>query len=502
MNLLDPNCVQKLIQEAFSPEEDKYRRLIDAQWKILRGDLISFVTSSLKSTYPKTYESFEVTDVNLAKKINHKRSKAYKKAPVRALDDETQTELYQELMTDIKALKVLRTHDAYYNYFKYSCIWFNYYDDANGKQKIILRALRPNQFKRVVNERGETTCFLVFFGETESSAVRTTGDGINQVFQDASEDNKNNMIGLWTKDQHILVNVKKIGNNCQVEYKAIEGNESNVNVLGMIPAMFSQEGDEQDRPALNNLANQTVRLNTMLSTIITGMNAQAFGQLVIKYPQNQPMPDVLQQGMLTFLKLPQAGADEPETTADYISPSPDLANALNVFYAYVSAVLDEHQITVSSIKGDIQNFASGLDRMLAQADTNEVVEDNQEVYADLEKELYQLIKKFKESKSEFMFKSDSLMIKYIKPNPMMSEKEILENAKVKLDMGIIEPYEILQALDPNIEDEDAMDRVEEIKAKGKEVIDSIKEGLSANKQIGSDLQSTDRGDSAGVFEAV
>jgi len=477
INLLDKNCVQKLVIEAFSPEEDKYRRSIDAQWKVLRGNLISFVEGALKKTYPKTYESFEITDVNLAKKINHKRSQAYKKQPIRLLDDETQTELYQELMTDINSLKVLRTHDAYYNYFKYSCIWFNYYDDEEGKQKIILRALRPNQFKRVVNDRGETTCFLVFFGETDASAVRITGDGQKQIFQDASEDNKNNMIGLWTKDQHVLVNVKRLNGNCDITYQPIEGNESNINVLGMIPAMFSQEGDEQDRPALNNLANQTVRLNTMLSTIITGMNAQAFGQLVIKYPENQPMPDVLQQGMLTFLKLPQAGGEDPETTADYISPSPDLANALNVFYSYVSAVLDEHQISVTAIKGDAQKFASGLDRMLAQADTNEVVEANQEVYAELEKQLYKLIKKFKESKSEFMFKSEALMIKYIKPNPMMSEKEILENAKVKLDMGIIEPYEILQALDPNVEDDDAISRVEEIKAKGKNVVDELKSNM-------------------------
>ena len=56
------------------------------------------------------------------------------------------------------------------------------------------------------------------------------------------------------------------------------------------------------------------------------------------------------------------------------------------------------------------------------------------------------------------------MVKYIKPNPMMSEKEILENAQIKLEMGIIEPYEVLQALDPNLEDEDAMARIEEIKS--------------------------------------
>jgi hypothetical protein len=488
INLLDKNCVQKLLIEAFSPQEEQYRRAIDAQWKVLRGNLNYFVDKELERIYPKTHENFTTTDINIAKKINHKRTQAYKKQPIRLLDSEDETVSYQEIMSDIKSLKVLRTHDAYYNFFKYSCIWFNYYTDESGVQKIILRALRPNQFKRVVNDRGETICFLIFFGETESSAVRIEGDGIPQIFQDAPEDNKNRQVGIWTKDQHVLVNVKKLNKDCDFVYEPINGNEGNVNPLGMIPAMFSQEGDEHDRPALNNLANQAIVMNTMLSTIVTGMNSQTFGQLVVKYPDGQVMPDVVQQGIFTFLKLPQAGADMPETTADYISPSPDMANALNVFYSYVSAVLDEHQITVTSIKGDVQNFASGLDRMLAQADTNEVVEGNQEVYADAEKELYLLIKKFKELKGDFLFKSKGLMIKYIKPNPMMSEKEILENAKIKLDMGIIEPYEVIQALDPNVEDDDASERYEEINAKNKETMKGL---FGANKQIGSDLQSSD-----------
>jgi hypothetical protein len=502
INLLDRNVVQKLLQEAFSPEEDRYRRSIDSQWKILRGNLNHFVSADLQRIYPKTYASFTATDINLAKKITHKRSQAYKKNPIRVLDKEVETNTYQDLMEEIDALKVLRTHDAYYNFFKYSCVWFNYYETAEKKQKIILRALRPNQFKRRVNHRGETEVFLVFFGETESSAVRIEGDGKRDAFQGAPEDRKSTLVGMWSKDHHVLVNVKLNRDQLDFDYEPIEGNQTNVNPLGMIPAMFSQEGDEQDRPALNNLANQTVALNTMLSTIITGMNAQAFGQLVIKYPESQKMPDIVQQGMMTFLKLPQIDKDSPATEADYITPTPDLANALNVFYSYVSAILDEHQITVSSIKGDVQKFTSGLDRMLAQADTNEVIEANQEIYSQVEKDLYLLVKKFSEQKSQYSFKSASLMVKYYKPNPMMSEKEILENSKVKLDLGIIEAHEILQALDPNVSDKDAIKRIAEIKAKGKDVVESLKEKLesetdkemefiSANKQVGSDVQSSD-----------
>jgi hypothetical protein len=474
MNLLDQNFVSQVLQEAFSASETDYRRVIDAQWRVLRGDLYPFVRGDLEKTYPKTFESFTVSDINLSKKVTHKRAQAYKKSPIRLLDDETQTNNYQDLLSSINAQAVFRTFDTYYNFFKYAAVWFNYYDDANGKQKITLRALRPNQFRRVVNERGETILFLVFFGETESSAVNVRGDGQKSMFQDEPEDNKNRTVGIWTKDQHILVKVKVRMGKVEFANVEMENNPTGVNPLGMIPAVFAQEGDEFDRPSFNSLANQTVTMNTMLSTIITGMNAQAFGQLVIKYPENQKMPDVLQQGMLTFLKLPQAGEGESATEADYISPSPDLANALNVFYSYVSAVLDEHQITVTAIKGDAQTFASGLDRLIAQADTNEVVEGNQELYSLVEKNLYLLVKAFHDLKSQFLFPSESLMIKYHKPSPMMSEKEILDNAKTKLEMGIIEPYEVLQALDPNISDEDAMERTEEIKRKSVDVISSLR----------------------------
>jgi hypothetical protein len=469
-NILDKDYLQSLLQEAFSPETEEYRRNIDAQWKVLRGNLMNFVEGELQRIYPKTHGCFTKTDINLAKKITHKRAQAYKKTPIRLLGNDNETKFYQDLMTDVDAQRVFRTHDTYYNYFKYSCIWLNYFME-NGDQKLIMRALRPNQFMRVVDSKGRTQVFLVFMGETDSSAVKTEGDGRSDRFQGPSEDRKCRNVAIWSEKNHVFVKVET-GKDCNFEYIPMEGNELSLNTFGAIPAIFSQEGDQQDRPALNNLASQTVTANVMLSTILSGMSAQSFGQLVVKYPEGQTMPDVISQGMFTFLKLPQAGEGQPETTADYISPKPDLSSSLEVFRGYIAAMLDEHQINAGVVAGNVEKFTSGLDRLLSQADTNEVIESNQEEFAKCEKSLFELIKTFYELKSSYKITSKQLMIKYIKPTPSMGEKEILDNAKLKMDLGIIERYEILQALDPNLEDEQAEERIDEIdenkaeKAKG------------------------------------
>jgi hypothetical protein len=357
----------------------------------------------------------------------------------------------------------------------------NYYMEDDGSQEIILRALRPNQFQRVVDSKGETKVFMVFMGETNSSAVVIEGDGQRDEFQGPSEDRKCSTIALWSEKNHVVVNVYGTGKECRFDVMPLVDNPQSINVLGEIPAVFTQEGDVQDRPALNNLASQTVTANVMMSTILSGMSAQSFGQLVVKYPEGQTMPDVLQQGMFTFLKLPQAGEGQPETTADYISPKPDLSSSLEVFRGYIAAMLDEHQINAGVIAGNVEKFTSGLDRLLSQSDTNEVIEGNQEAYAKCEKGIYELIKAFYAAKSEFNFTSESLMVKYIKPSPSMSEKEILENEKVKLDMGIIQKHEVLIALDPNTDEQDAIDRIAEIDSNKKDNMSQFSDALNGRK---------------------
>ena len=275
----------------------------------------------------------------------------------------------------------------------------------------------------------------------------------------------NKSVAMWTDTQHVMVNLERTKQGVRFIRQEIDGNEERVNELGVIPAMFDQDGSEMERPALNPLSEQTITLNYIMSIIITGMAAQSFGQLVVSHPDHQTIPDTLQQGLFTFIKLPQVGEGAAPTTADYISPSPDLGSMMETYKLYALSILDEHGVKGGdAIKGGAQEFSSGIDRLLSQMDTTEVIEMNQQSYAEKEQELFELFKAFYGLTGKASFTTEEINVQYKKPRPMQSDMELLDIIQKKLDAGLIEEWEKFIILDPNMSPEQARKKLEDINA--------------------------------------
>ena len=66
-----------IAQEVYGDEQSRYLKEIDAQWRVIRGDLDAFVRTAIKERHEKTYKSFEVSQLNFARKITKKRAQAY-----------------------------------------------------------------------------------------------------------------------------------------------------------------------------------------------------------------------------------------------------------------------------------------------------------------------------------------------------------------------------------------------------------------------------------------
>lgn len=494
-DLTNDSDVNLIVSEVYSSENDEYRREIDKQWRILRGDLKYFVEQHLKSIFPKTHRSFTPSDINLAKKITDKRATAYKEEPTRELETDSDTSFYDEVLFDAGSKWIWRDFDTYKNYFKYAAMWFSFFE-KEGRQVVKLRALRPNQFSRIVNDKDETEVFIVHLGNGGMDAThQVRGDGQQSNIQDQPEDNTSRKLAIWTKTHHVVINVEHTTGSKKIKREPIEGNEEMVNELGMIPAIFDQEGSTQELPALNALADQTINANFILSTIITGMASQAFGQLVVTHAEGVTVPDNLQQGLFTFLKLEQP-LDGPATSADYISPSPDLSNMMQVYRNYVGDVLEEHGVTGGEAVDGSQKFTSGLDRLLSEMDTTEIIEMNQESYVQRENELYHLFKQFYALTGQYNFRSQSLTVIFKRPAPMMGEKELLEIIKMNLELGIIEKWEALTMKNPNLSREEAIDKLELIDAAKQK----RKEAFNADIKERSDQESESERSNSRVSE--
>jgi len=172
-------------------------------------------------------------------------------------------------------------------------------------------------------------------------------------------------------------------------------------------------------------------------------------------------------GMHTAISLPQSNKpDAKPTKASYISASPDLAGQLDVLKFDVTNILDEHGIKAKgAIEGGVESFSSGLDRLFSEADTQDIIETNQNLYAgNTEQDVYEILKSYEDAMNKGTFSSESLTIYFEKPKVMISDKETLDNIKLREELGLLLPHEKHQIINPNLSEEEAKKRVLEIEA--------------------------------------
>lgn len=466
MNLEDSGLVRRLISDIeTSQNRDRREREIKA-CEVYSGDLKQHVEDRIKQLYPKTFNSFSISDLNLSRKICDKLSNAYKQSPVRELESDQESELYSDLMREIDSAHAWQTFDLYYNLHRYACMWFNYVE-VDGEQKIILRPLAPFQFSRVVDKVGDTQVFIVNFPTNELYYTDDT-DGRNALIQDSAQDSDYKRYALWSKDQHVVVryyqNEDLPEGASRLVYENIEGNEANENKLGVIPAVFAQQGDNYALPITNPITEQVIEFNQQYSSMLTSANVQSFGHLVLSHPEDQQMPDEIYNSLFTYSRLPQVGDGAPETTLDYLNPSPNLDSQLAVLNDYGHQIITEHLGDGAQKLNASSTFASGLDRMIAQADITNKIESNQEIYSKAENDLYLVIRAYYEAMNDFRYRSDELSVKYNKAKPVQSEQEILANIEKKMQLGLIEKYEALIMLNPNMSEAAAKEKIEAVKA--------------------------------------
>ena len=255
MDLLNEGYVRRLIQDVESSQNKDRREAEIKAFEVYSGNLKEHVEDRIKTLYPKTYGSFSISDLNMSKKICDKMSKAYKKAPQRELSSDAENEAYGDLMRDANSTAAWQCFDVYYNLNRYACMWFSYIKDANGEDKIVFRPLAPFQFSRVVDSVGSTEVFIVNFPNSEYYSTTDT-DGRKAIIQDSQQDTSCKRYAMWNKEQHVVVRVYETDgeeSTCRITYESIDGNEDNVNPLGVIPAVFCQQGDNAALPIINPL---------------------------------------------------------------------------------------------------------------------------------------------------------------------------------------------------------------------------------------------------------
>lgn len=495
--MLVENQIERILGEIELPENISRKKDAYSSYQVYEGNLRYFVSERLKEMYPKTHEMFQVSDYSALKKIVDKKSKAYKEAPVRKLETDEETKLYQDLVKKFSLNEAMKGIDYLFNQHKYSllAVFFERSPDVFGKMQEIFKfiPLAPYEFDVILSEMGELEAVVLSYPDEEVVSGPET-DGVNTIIAGATQDKgrEKKLYAVWTAKNHWLYHGTKNSDGKWQFYPAPnEKNPNNINPYGVLPFVYLPIDFSSDYPIASPLAYQTIELNAEMSTYYTSGSMQ-IGTLVLKYPSSQAIESVA-NGLFTGMKLPQSeNPDAPPTEADYIAPSPNMSGHREAILTHMSAILDEQGINSNQLIKPDENFASGFDRLLASADVQDIIEDNQGFYKKVEEKVYQIVAMiYKNFIKRDIFKSETVQIVYRKPKVLISDTEKLNNLKQMDELGLLLPWEKFMIFDPNLSEDEAKAKWEEFQKIKQEAVDSMMPEDSIEDETSSEDETED-----------
>lgn len=483
IDLSQRGTIYQLINEVETSQNVERKRQAFIAFECQEGRQKDHVIDRLKYLYPQTYNNFRVGNVKIVKKVIRKKAKAYKTTPIRTLATETETEALNNIYEEFKFGRAFKEADKIYNLHKYVCLWLSYTNPDEDSEELsgeyTLQALAPYEYDLVRDDKGRPTCFILSYSGTEvTKGMNGIEETITEDQRDSSAETKK--YKLWTKDHYVevITRGKVDGRPYIYDMKVIN------NPINKLPIAFLSQDTAIDYPIPTDLADKAIDWNVELSDLKTASATQGHGQLIISHPETVQLRQ-LHMGMHTAINLPQSRkeTDKP-TTAEYISASPDLMGQLSVLKFSLTQILDDEGIVAkSAIEGGIDDVKSGFDRILKEADVQDVVEDNQDLYADcLEQDTYKVLKAYEDALNSNVFNSDTLNVTFVKPKVMISDSETLDNIKKREDLGLLLAHEKHIIINPNLDDAEAREREEAIQAEKEEKAKKLNELFNNQEQ--------------------
>lgn len=451
---------------------------------IYNGKIRPYVTKYLNSRFNASTvkEMPIVASVNVTRKLVDQKASLYKQCPDRdfngaseSLDEEIES-IYGVMQVDSKLLESNRMFELQSHQSHVMVIPKN--------RKLHMRVLKNHQLNVVVSEEDPEAAVIYLissFDKSLSNLMTQNSDYQNEKIGD-SDDYKamTDRYIVWSENLHLVVD----GNGSIISETTENPIAPVVPIVEVAPDSKDFEywiqGIGEDVGAAfcggGELSNFTVEYNAALSSLGQICNMQGFAQAYLKAPENL-QPTTITIGPNHILRLitdPTNGKDDTEF--GYANPNSDLAGVQSYTQSLLSQFLSSQGLDPKTITGStdsVQNFSSGVERLLAMVSQFEASKETMAVYQNAEIKLFNVIKSWCNASlkldildPEFQVsipESCTVSIEYKRPEMVESEKEKLDIIQQKIDMGI---YSLVDAIaeTENKSTVEARDRLKEIES--------------------------------------
>jgi len=477
LDITDVKDLTKILKGVESTDNKARKRHAWIAHNCLYENQKAYVKKEVQKIYPSTYSKFRIADILLTKKVVMKKAKAYRKDPKRDTGNSKENKELERIYDESNFNETMKELDRIVQLHKYGCIWTKHINpEEEGEDgKYHFQALSPFEFDLVRDEvTGEPLIFILSYPGRETTNGTRFSDGIEEVTSESQADTSAEVIhySIWSKENFVKVRrtvISQGDSSAEVKVEIIVDpeNKENENEIGRLPIVYVQKSSSVDYPLPSNLADQTINWNVAFSDYKTASAAQGHGVLLYYYPDGmKDKKKIIHTGMHTAIDCPQGKKKEdPGTDAKYINANPNLSDQLDGLKFEAVNILDDHGIKGGEAlnKSTSAEFTSALDRIVSNADVEEIVVDHQTCYMKAEQEQFSVIRAHEDAKENRVFREESVLsIVYPKPTVMISDSETLDNIEKRQRLFIDFPWQRHQIMDPNLTDKQAQKRHKEI----------------------------------------
>lgn len=445
---LTKEYLQEKIDWITSPKQEEVREDAYFRYQVQEGYLKDIVFKRIE----KEFKSFEtqhelknrIININVFKKFLKKLAMVYKQSPIRKSFDDSPDD--NELLNIyIKEMRLNQRGKEANKFFK-------------NFKKVLIEMAVSDEGKPVLKNLPRHT-YEVF---SDSKVTPYKPSTIVKIMKYTPQ---SKIFHFWTDNEFLVVNEKA---------EIIPQLESDgKNTYGTLPFGFISESSQTVNPIINDdIFNLSVVIPIILSDLAMGQKYQAWS-LIYTVGLEGDIP----VGPNKVVNL-DFGPNGERPSIETIKPSIDTQGVLDLLEFIVSMLLTTNDLSVSTIKTSLnaQNAASGIAKLVDNAESMEDREDQQEYFKDLESQIFtklhkNLIPVWQQQRllsPDFMknfSESFDYVVLFPEPKIMHTLEDRIRIAKMRKDAGFSTLRRELEFIYSDLDSED-IDKLE------KEILDN------------------------------
>lgn len=490
IEILDQRTRVEIINEIKSSENSSRKNAAYKRYLCYKDQTKQFVMEHLLQQFdPSTVNemSYAISNISLIRKVVDKLARVYSHGVTRAImGDEQSTMNMSKLEKELefnaqikKTNKFLKLQKNIAVYVK-PCPYVE--EDGTEKYRLKVEPLNPYLYDVVedYNDRTRPMCFILSdYTYKDSATLALTssqiashnnnpvslskGDGIDQKIADSPADEKIEHFVWWTKNYHFTTD--QHGNITSQDIV------NPINELPFVNFAIDQDGSFWAEGG-DDLVDGTILVNSVMTHNQHVAITQGYGQFWMK---GKNLPRNIKVGANKAI-LMEYQEGEPTPEIGYATASPQIDSLRALVESYVALLLTTNNLSTSSIGASLNggtSAPSGVAMIIDKAESMEDVQDQRQIFVDKEPEIWSIINKwlsiygdnldedFKGLELKEGFEEDFNIV-FVDAPVIMSEKEKLDNFKLRKELGLDSMIDLIMKDNPQFNKEQAEMKLKEI----------------------------------------